>query len=287
MENISYQTLITTDQLAEHSNDADWAIIDCRFTLNDSERGRIDYLQSHIPGAVYAHLDHDLSSPPIPGKTGKHPLPTVETCTKIFSEWGIDSKVQVVVYDDAGGALAACRVWWMLRWLGHDSVAVLDGGWQKWQNEGKSLTSGIEQRHFREFNPIPQENLIKNTDQIDSIRRDPSFVLLDARITERYLGKIEPFYPVAGHIPGALSAPYTENLNPDGTFRSKAELFTHYQQLTRGISAQNVVFYCGSGVTAAHNILAMVVAGLGQAQLYPGSWSEWIADTTRPVATSE
>jgi len=284
---MSYQTLINSEQLAEHLDDINWAIIDCRFSLNDDVRGRQDYLQSHIPGAIYAHLNQDLSSQAIPGKTGKHPLPSVEACKDIFSHWGIDSKVQVVAYDDAGGSMAACRVWWLLRWLGHDSVAVLDGGWQKWQNEGREIRAGNEQRIFKEFIPNPRQDLIRNSEQIELIRKDARFILLDARTTERYLGLVEPIYPVAGHIPGALSAPYQENLNPDGTFRSQKQLSSHYQKLTKGIPPQNVVFYCGSGITAAHNILAMVYAGLGEARLYPGSWSEWIADPTRPIATSE
>lgn len=284
---MSYKTLISTSELAGHLSAADWAVIDCRFVLTAPERGEQNYLRSHIPGAVYAHLERDLSSQIVPGVTGRHPWPSVEQASASFAEIGIDPGVQVVVYDDAGGALAAVRVWWMLRWLGHEAVAVLDGGWQKWVYEDRPVLSGSETRAARRFVPNPRPELLVDVEQVNHMRLDAAYRVLDARAYERYLGHNETIDPVAGHIPGARSASYLENLSEEGTMRPPQELRERYQALLGGVPAQNAVFYCGSGVTSIHNLLAMLHAGLGEARLYPGSWSEWIADVRRPVATEE
>lgn len=283
---MTHTTLISTSQLSEHLQDPDWAILDCRFVLTDPGRGETNYNRSHIPGAVYTHLERDLSSPIIPGVTGRHPWPSVEQACETFARLGIDPTCQVVVYDDAGGALAAVRVWWMLRWLGHNAVAVLDGGWQKWVYEEHPVRSGLESRAPRHF--IAQQvrpELVVSAAQVDAMRHDPAYRVFDARAAERYRGENETIDPIAGHIPGAYSAPYLDNLGEEGVFRSPDELRTHYQNLLGDIAPEHSAFYCGSGVTSIHNLLALMHAGLGEGRLYAGSWSEWIAPRTRPVAT--
>ncbi len=278
-----FTTLISTTELALHLNDPDWAVFDCRFALADPERGRRAYQHEHIPGAVYAHLNEDLAGPVVPGQTGRHPLPTVEFTAARFSQWGIDGNTQVVAYDDAGGAVAAARLWWMLRWLGHDAVAVLDGAWRKWKNEGREVRSGVEVRPARSFVPRPRADLLISTEDIESKMHDASCRLFDARTVDRYRGENETIDPIAGHIPGAISAPYPDNLNPDGTLRSVADLHQRFTALLGDTPADRSAFYCGSGVTAALNALALKHAGLGDAKLYAGSWSEWITDPRRPI----
>lgn len=276
-------TLISVADLVAHLSDPEWLIVDARFSLADPALGRRKYLEGHIPGAIYAHLDHDLSSQVIPGVTGRHPLPAVEKTAQVFSRWGIPEKGQVVVYDDLGGALAAVRVWWMLRWLGYENVAVLDGDWKYWLKNNLPVQSGEVTRPARPFLPSPHSWMQMGADQVNQIRLDPTWRLLDARGADRFRGENETIDPVAGHIPGAVSAPYMENLNPDGTFRPVKELHARYQKLIGDKPPERVVVYCGSGVTSIHNILAMLHAGLGEARLYPGSWSEWIVDPDRPV----
>lgn len=281
-----YKTLISAADLYKHIGDLNWAIIDCRFSLADNERGRSDYLEAHIPGAVYANLDEDLSGLIIKGVTGRHPLPGVEKATEKFSDWGIGAGVQVVAYDDAGGALAAVRLWWMLRWLGHKAVAVLDGGWQEWQHQGYPVRGGIETRSRKEFIAVPHPELVVNANQVEAMRQDPNCRVVDARTEDRYNGINETIDPIAGHIPGAINAPYKDNLAPTGLFRPAHELRQLYQSLLGDIPANNTAFYCGSGVTSIHNILAMVYAGMDEPRLYAGSWSEWITDPNRPIAKS-
>lgn len=285
---MTYTTLISTSQLSKQMNNPNWVLLDCRFVLTAPERGEQNYLRSHIPGSAYAHLDRDLSSPIIPGMTGRHPWPSVGQAVEVFSRMGIDEPCQVVVYDDAGGALAAVRVWGMLRWLGHEAVAVLNGGWQKWVNEERPVTSGIEEHARREFRV---QNLrpdwIVSAEQVERMCQDPSYRVFDVRAKERYHGQNETIDPVAGHIPGALSSPYMQNLKEDLTFRPISQLRAYYSALLEDVPANKVTFYCGSGVTSIHSVLALVHAGLGEARLFAGSWSEWIAPGTRPVATFE
>jgi thiosulfate/3-mercaptopyruvate sulfurtransferase len=280
---MAYRTLISTEDLALHLNDPDWAVVDCRFSLADPDRGRRDYLDGHIRGAVYAHLDEDLSGTVVPGKTSRHPLPEIEKAAKVFSRWGIGAGVQVVAYDDAGGALAAVRLWWMLRWLGHDEVAVLDGGWQSWQGQGLPVRSGVENRPERNFNPRPRPEMLVTTQEVKDLLGEQPACLVDARTADRYRGENEVIDPVAGHIPGAINLPYPENLTPEGKFRSPEELRQKYLGLLGELPPERAVFYCGSGVTSIHNILAMVHAGLEEPRLYAGSWSKWITDPSRPV----
>jgi thiosulfate/3-mercaptopyruvate sulfurtransferase len=278
-----YTTLISTQELLSHLADPNWVIVDCRFVLTNKGQGRQDYQQSHIPGAVYAHLDEDLSGPIIPGQTGRHPLPEVETFAATLSGWGIGNQIQVVAYDNAGGAMAA-RLWWMLRWLGHEAVAVLDGGWPRWQSGGLPVRDGVETNDPRTFTPHPRPELLLSADEVDKIRTDPAYRLFDARGADRYRGENETLDPVAGHIPGALSLPYAGNLGSDGNFLGVEALKQRFEAALGDTPPEQTVFYCGSGVTAAHNALAMAYAGLGEARLYPGSWSEWITDPKRPVA---
>ena len=278
-----FNLLIDAAELARHLDNPDWVIVDSRFKLAEPSQGRRDYENAHILGAVYAHLDEDLSGPIIKGVTGRHPLPAIEKITAVFSRLGIDSNVQVVAYDDVGGALAAGRVWWLLRWLGHERVALLDGGWQEWQERNLPVHAGSETRPSRKFVPHPRNELIVSTEEIEKMRTDPHYRLLDARTAERYRGENETIDPVAGHIPGAITAPYPDNLNPDGTFKTDESLAERYKKLIDGVPIDHVVAYCGSGVTAVHDILAMMKAGLGEARLYAGSYSEWISDRKRPV----
>jgi thiosulfate/3-mercaptopyruvate sulfurtransferase len=210
-------------------------------------------------------------------------LPEVAVMAKKLSGWGLGGGVQVVAYDDSGGSMAA-RLWWLLRWLGHDGVAVLDGGWPLWQARGLPVRAGAEGRAARRFAARERPELVLSAEQVDRARSDPAWRVLDARNADRFRGENEVIDPVAGHVPGAVSAPYADNLEPDGRFRSKEELRRRYVGLLGGIPADRAGCYCGSGVTAAHDVLAMAHAGLGEARLYAGSWSEWITDRSRPVA---
>jgi thiosulfate/3-mercaptopyruvate sulfurtransferase len=302
---MTYTTLLSTAELAQHLTDPDWAIFDCRFSLADPERGRRDYVPAHIPGAIYAHLNEDLAGPVIPSVTGRHPLPAIDDLTTRFSAWGIDERVEVVAYDDSGGGMAE-RLWWLLRWLGHEAVAVLDGDWRKWSSGGRAISSAPESRPIRSFVPHPRSDLLISTDDIavslrgaqSAPKQSPplaesaahtvlavtsTFKLFDSRTADRFRGENETIDPIAGHIPGAISAPYPDNLNPDGSFRSDAELRARFTALIGDTPAKNTAFYCGSGVTAAQNILALKHAGFGDARLYAGSWSEWITDPQRPI----
>lgn len=279
-----YSTLITAEELQAHLEDPNWVVVDCRFNLADHAQGRLDYVQAHIPGAVYAHLDDDLSGPIVKGSTGRHPLPSIERAAAVFANLGIGDGVQVVTYDDRGG-MSSGRLWWMLRWLGHDAVALLDGGWQAWQAAGFATRSGEETRLPATFTPQPRTELAVDANTAGALAADPTYKVVDARAADRFRGENETMDPVGGHIPGAISGPFADNLGPDGRFKSPEELRARFAALLGDTPAEQTVFYCGSGVSAAHNILAVAHAGLGDARLYPGSWSEWITDPNRPVAT--
>ena len=276
--------LIDASELGPHIESENWAIVDCRFSLDDTERGRRDYLKAHIPGAIYAHLDRDLSGKVIPGKTGRHPLPEVESLAATLSAWGIDSDTQIVVYDDSTGGMAA-RFWWLLNWMGHRNVAVLDGGWMSWSQSGLPVRGGREFRKPKHFEPHEIAGAYVTAEHVQRYRLDPRFVILDARSGPRFRGEVELIDPVAGHIPGAISAPFEENLTPEGRFLSPEILRRRFEKFIKSVPPENVICYCGSGVTAAHNIIAIAYAGLGTARLYAGSWSEWIADPARPIST--
>jgi len=280
---MKYQTLISIDDLAAQLGDPDWVVVDCRFWLDDTEKGRRDYRQAHIPGAVYAHLDEDLSAPVRPGETGRHPLPPVDELAARFGRWGIADGVQVVAYDDRGGAIAA-RLWWLLRWLGHDDVAVLDGGWPSWVAAGHPVDAVIPMPSPRPFAPRPRPEMLITAGEVLQRVDDPAFRLIDSRAPERYRGEQEPLDPVAGHIPGAVNYHFIRNLTEDECFVTRQVLRQRFLALLDDVPPEQAVFYCGSGVTATHNILAVTHAGLGTPRLYAGSWSHWITDPERPVA---
>ncbi|KPJ95180.1 MAG: 3-mercaptopyruvate sulfurtransferase [Gammaproteobacteria bacterium SG8_11] len=281
-----YSTLISTDQAYQYLNESQWLFIDCRYYLDKPKQGRQEFSQSHLPGALYAHLDRDLSSAVVPGVTGRHPLPGVDTLCQLFSSWGVDQGVQVVVYDQGPGMIAA-RLWWMLRWLGHDRVAVMEGGWKKWCEEAKPVTKDLLLTTPRQFIPNVHPEMVASVDDVVASISHADIKLLDARTADRYRGENETLDPVAGHIPGAISAPFMDLVGSDGCLRSPDELSERYHAFLSTSQASDAIVYCGSGVTAALNILAMEHVGLGMARLYPGSWSHWITDKNRPVATGE
>ena len=277
-----FRTLISTQDLASQRDDS-WAIVDCRYDLRDVTWGALQYRQGHIPGAVYAGLSRDLSSRPT-GTNGRHPLPCVEDMEATFGRLGIGNGTQVIAYDQDSGMFAS-RLWWMLRYLGHDAVAVLDGGWAKWASEGRSVTSGEEHRPPAVFTGHRRKELRVLADQVKAIVSDRSLLLVDARSPERFEGKVEPIDRIAGHVPGAINHPHTRNVADSGVLLPVETLRKQFAETLDGRSADQVVVYCGSGVTACHNLLAMEHAGLEGAKLYPGSWSEWSADPARPVET--
>jgi thiosulfate/3-mercaptopyruvate sulfurtransferase len=276
------KVLITPEELAHHLDDAQWAIFDARFSLADHDSGERSYLAAHIPGAVYAHLERDLSSPQIQGKTGRHPLPPVAVFAHTLSQWGIDDTTQVVVYDDNSGVFAG-RLWWMLRWLGHDAVAVLDGDWRQWQREGRPIRTGVETRQPRTFVPRLRPELVVTAQEIEARLGDPALRLFDARGADRFRGENETLDAVGGHIPGAQSAPYAGNLDAEGRMLPPEVLRARFEQLLGNTPAAEAVFYCGSGVSVAHDAMALEHAGLGLPRVYVGSWSDWISTGQRPV----
>lgn len=275
-----YQTIVSAGTLNLHLNRDDWVIFDCRFNLMDTGAGFTAYQQGHIPGAHYLHLDNDLSSAITPD-SGRHPLPVPEKLAHILGQAGVSSQTQVVVYDDCGGAMAA-RAWWLLRWLGHDAVAVLDGGYPLWL-QNYSGSTDIPKATISGFEPARRDTMNLSTPQLLTELSGSDTLLVDARSEERFLGKAEPIDPIAGHIPGAENRPLTDNLD-NGQFKSAGQLKTEWLELLQGAQPGNVVHMCGSGVTACHNQLAMEIADLSGSRLYAGSWSEWIRDASRPVA---
>jgi thiosulfate/3-mercaptopyruvate sulfurtransferase len=281
-ESMKYTTLITVEGLAENYDRPDWVVVDCHFMLDEIEAGARAYLREHIPGALYAHLDRDLSGEIIPGKTSRHPLPSPEEFTKRLSSWGIDGDTQVVAYDNRGGGIAV-RLWWMLKWLGHEAAAVMDGSFSHWKATGFPVTDEIPKPSAKTFVPKPRPELIAPLEEVIKLGEHPEKLLVDSRAPERYRGETEPIDPVAGHIPGAVNRFFMHNLGEDGKLRGISELKEIFLELTGGRNPEDVIFYCGSGVTSAHNILAMAHAGLGMPRIYPGSWSEWITDPERPI----
>lgn len=270
-------TLISVDELASRIGDSNLRIFDCRFSLADPMAGNAQYREGHLRGASYADLNTDLSAPVVPGRTGRHPLPTREGFALRLGTFGVSNAHRVVAYDDASGAFAA-RLWWMLRWLGHSDVAVLDGGIKAWTEAGHEVVTDVPSWLATTFDAKAALTRTVSADELPS----SNSVVLDARDEARYRGENEPIDPVAGHIPGALCAPFTQNLTGDLTFKDAPAL--REQFVAHGVSASSsVICYCGSGVTATHNILAMVQAGFAEPALYPGSWSEWVTDDKRPV----
>jgi len=272
-----YSTIIDSVSLQDNLEASDWVIVDSRYVLTDKEAGYRAYLDGHIPGAVYADLETDLSAPQ--GAAGRHPLPDASRMTAVFSGLGIGPEAQVVVYDDACGSIAA-RLWWMLHFMGHEAAAVLDGGWQEWTAQGGPVEGGARRNTPAVFRGAPRQDWLTLVEEVPAVAR-----LIDARAPERYRGEHEPFDPVAGHIPGAVNYHWQRNLDEQGRFRPEAELRRDWLALLDGCPAGKAACYCGSGVTACHNLLAAARAGLPLPRLYAGSWSEWCQDPERPVAT--
>ena len=282
-----FKTLIDVGALQELLARPRLAVIDCRFNLMNPDAGRQAYLQAHIPGARHADLNRDLSAP-IGPDTGRHPLPPPEAFAAWLGALGVGDDTQVVAYDEANGSIAA-RLWWMLRWLGHEAVAVLDGGFKTWIAHGGALESGetdpeAPERVTRHFTPRIEAGSVVSTPELERALQDSTAVLVDARAPERYAGTVEPIDALAGHIPGAVNHPFTANLGADGRFLPAAELKRRWQERLPGSDPKKLVAMCGSGVTACHNLLSLEAAGLSGGKLYAGSWSEWIRDPRRPIA---
>ena len=277
-----YTTLISTAQLAAHFDDPGFVIVDVRHDLAQPDTwGETQYRSGHLPGARFAHLDRDLSAPKT-GANGRHPLPSPAAAAATYGRLGIGPDTQVVAYDQQQGMYAA-RLWWMLRRLGHDAVAVLDGGFDKWRREGRPVTPDVPRVEPTAFSIRRVASTIDAAALLASLP-ERSLVVVDARSPERYRGDAEPLDPVAGRIPGSVNRPASQNLTPEFTFKPAAALRADFERLLGDASADRVVHSCGSGVTACHNLLAMEIAGFGETKLYPGSWSEWCADPSRPVA---
>lgn len=274
-----FSALISVASLASALGEPELVIVDCRASLQDPAAGPAAYAEAHLPGAVFAGLLEDLSGPIVPGRTGRHPLPSVAALVDKLRAWGIGLQSQVVVYDDAGGAFAA-RLWWLLRWLGHETVALLDGGIAAWLAAGQPITRELPAPHVGDFTPRPHPHLL--ADAAELLQSAPRKVF-DARAPERYRGEVEPIDPVAGHIPGAENLPFAANLR-DGRFLPSPELRARFDAALAGTAPDAAIHYCGSGVTACHNVLAFAHAGLPLPRLYAGSWSEWITDSSRPIA---
>ena len=279
---MSFRTLVATSELGEHLRDPNWVIIDCRHDLVDAHAGRAEYRRSHLPGAHFLDAAEDLAAP-LTGTNGRHPLPDADAFADRLARAGVDSDKQVVAYD-AQTAIFASRLWWMLRWLGHDAVAVLDGGWSKWLAEGRPVTAEVPTPDTTtRFIASPRKAAVDAGFVLASLGK-PGVMLLDARSPDRFRGENETLDPVGGHIPGAANRFFRENLAAGGVFKSAVQLREEYSALLRARRAEPLVHYCGSGVSACHNLLAMEIAGLRAGLLYPGSWSEWCADPSRPRA---
>ncbi|CAD5107718.1 sulfurtransferase [Zestomonas carbonaria] len=279
--------LLTPEQLAARLGQPGLVILDCRFALEDVDHGQRSYAEGHIPGARFADLERDLSGPIVKGVTGRHPLPDPQRLVERLQAWGIDDTSEIVLYDDGPGAFAA-RAWWLLAWLGkRDGVHLLDGGFNAWRAAGLPLTPEVPEVQPGSFQGQPDASLVLSAEQLRQRLNAPDLTLIDARALPRFRGEVEPLDPVAGHIPGARCAAFTDNLGSDGRFLPVAQLQQRFSTLLAGQPPERLVAYCGSGVTACHNLFALSLAGYPLAPLYAGSWSEWITDPSRPVATGD
>jgi thiosulfate/3-mercaptopyruvate sulfurtransferase len=275
-------TLMSVSQLAGRLNDADVRVFDVRHDLGDFAAGRRQFQESHIAGAHFLDNEQELAGTHT-GRNGRHPLPDRAALAQLLAAHGVGPRTLVVGYD-ASGAQYAAHLWWLLRWIGHDQVAVLDGGWQAWTAAGLPVESGSGAVASVGGSASPRPSLVESVDA-DAVLanlRDKSFTVVDARAAARYRGEVEPIDPEAGRIPGALNRPYTDNLAADGRFKSPAQLREEFQAVLGDRAPASIVHQCGSGITASANLFAMEVAGLAGSRLYPGSWSEWISDPSRP-----
>lgn len=276
--------LITATELAQRLHEPDLLILDCRFALDDPAYGERSYQQGHIPGARFADLEKNLSGPVVPGVTGRHPLPDPQRLLTHLQQWGLDKHSDVVLYDDGPGAFAA-RAWWLLLWLGKpEGIYLLDGGLKAWQEAGLPVNDATPTNKPGSFPASVDASMTVDARWLQDHLDSAELTLLDARALPRFLGEVEPIDPIAGHIPGAICAPFTENLDSDGYFLSPEQLHQRFAKLLGDNPPTAAVAYCGSGVTACHNLFALCLAGHPLARLYPGSWSEWITDANRPRA---
>jgi thiosulfate/3-mercaptopyruvate sulfurtransferase len=278
-----FTTLIDARTLGARLGRDDLVVFDCRFDLANVHWGEAQFAESHLPGAQYLHLDRDLSSPITP-TSGRHPLPDPDTFARRLGALGVDADCQVVAYDQGNGGHAA-RLWWLARWIGLSRVAVLDGGFAAWRAAGLPLESAVQARAPRTLAARVRPDAWLTSEQVDALRTRPGTLLVDARGAERFAGRNESIDPVAGHVPGARNRPFLDNLGADGRFLAADELRRRWSTLLGALPPSAVIAMCGSGVTACQNLLALEHAGLGGARLYAGSWSEWIRDPGRPVAT--
>jgi thiosulfate/3-mercaptopyruvate sulfurtransferase len=280
---MSFRTLLDAPTLAAHLTDPSFVIVDCQFKLDDPLWGRAAYERAHIQGALYADLNRDLSSAPS-GSNGRHPLPSVDAVQETFSRLGIDRSRQVVAYDQDNGMFAS-RLWWLLRWLGHDAVAVLDGGLAGWVRGGFPTSSAIELPTRRSFEARPDRDSMVTAGEVEALQGAAGHRLIDARAPQRFRGEVEPIDRAAGHIPGARNYFFMNSVDVNGRFEAPEVVRARLESALDGVPPERAICYCGSGVTAAHVLLAMEHAGLHGAKLYPGSWSEWSSDAARGVET--
>jgi thiosulfate/3-mercaptopyruvate sulfurtransferase len=276
-----FKTLISAAELAPHLADPDWLVVDCRFELGKPDTGERAYAAGHIPHAIYAHLDRDLAAP-VTQTTGRHPLPQPETFAVTLARWGVTPATQVVAYD-ADNAAYAARLWWLLRWVGHEAVAVLDGGFKAWTAAGLPTTTEVSRRRAGHFVARPNRDMWYDAREVAERVQRADWRLLDARAPERFAGRVEPIDPVAGHVPGARNHPFATNFGSDGRFAAAHELRNRFEQSQAGVTDDHTIVMCGSGVTACNLLLAMEHAGKRGARLYAGSWSEWLRDPARGV----
>lgn len=285
MNNTDYTNILEVSDLSANLQNSDWVIVDCRFDLANPDWGLADYRAGHIPGAVYAHLDRDLSGTRTPA-TGRHPLPEPKAFRDTLGRLGIDQGKQVVVYDTTGGGYAV-RLWWLLIYFGHARVAVLNGGFQAWQSAGLPVEAGTHTNPKTEFHGEPDLAMVVSTAEMEQMVAGGQTKIIDARAPERFRGEVEPLDPVAGHIPGAVNRFHQTNLGPDGRLLPQDTLKSEISTLLGGSAPEQAVVYCGSGVTSCHHLLAMQIAGMPMARLYAGSWSEWIRDPNHGVTLGE
>ena len=279
--------LISPQQLAERQKHAGLVILDCRFALEDPDYGRCSYAEGHIEGAQYADLERHLSGPVTKGVTGRHPLPAPQALVQQLQAWGINADSEIVLYDDGPGAYAA-RAWWLLAWLGkRDGVSILDGGLKAWHAAGFPLSLDAPSTEPGTFTGSPDNHLLLDAEHLQKRLGQPGLTLIDARALPRFRGEVEPIDPIAGHIPGAQCAAFNENLGSDGRFLPVEQLKQRFADKLQGRAPDELVAYCGSGVTACHNLFALSLAGYPLGKLYAGSWSEWINDPQREIATGD
>ena len=279
---MSYKTIISAKDLIKNLGNDNFIIFDCRCDISDSSYGIDAYNEGHIENSIFVDIDHDLASEKT-ADSGRHPLPDPKLFSEKLSQWGMTNNKQAVIYDDAGGAFAG-RMWWILKWLGHSDVAVLDGALGAWMSSGGKLTSKVTIFERAVFEPNLNDSMHVSIKDVEDAQYKMNKLIIDARSKERYLGIKDPVDPIAGHIPGAISHPLGKNLDKNGHFKSPEELRHNFIKLIGDTASSDIISMCGSGITACHNILALEISGIKNVSLFVGSWSEWITDKSRPIA---